>query len=92
MENANSLVAVLTDSSASIAHRREAASALARLDPATAAPILLSVGAKLDEHTEILAAVGEELAHIASQVGHFSEFDLRDISGATYDAYCEHLS
>ena len=91
-DEVESLVTVLTDPSGDPATRSSAATELVALDPERALPILLKIAEDTHENPEMLRAAGRELARAASRTRYLSEFELRDVSGASYEAYCDHLT
>ena len=55
----------------------------------SAAQPLLDLGGRDGESPEILRATGNALAALANSGVSITEFDLRDVQGATYEAFCD---
>lgn len=62
---------------------------LGRSGSGDALKILLNIGERQSEPGQILRAVGTALAALMHQGVKISEFDMRNLQGVTYDAYCE---
>jgi hypothetical protein len=54
--------------------------------------LLLELGGRQAEPPGILRATGRAIAVLVQRGFHVSEFDMRDLQGATYDAFCEECS
>lgn len=55
----------------------------------SAAETLLELGGRSDERLEVLRAAGGALAALAHSGVGITEFDLRDVQGPTYEAFCD---
>ena len=69
--------------------RIEAVRSLGVLNPSVGKVMLLELGARTAEPEELLTAVGRELARIDHDGIVISEFDVRDLTGAAYEAFCD---
>ena len=68
--------------------RIRAIATLGQFATTTAAEALLELGGRNDENPEILQAAGTALGALAHLGVRITEFDLRDLERAAYEAYC----
>jgi hypothetical protein len=69
--------------------RINAIEALGRSQSSDALTTLLEVGERQSEPGAILRAVGSALAVLAHYGANITEFDMRNLQGVTYEAYCD---
>ncbi len=62
---------------------------LSAIEPDLCVKLLLEIGSDKSESLEMLRGVGHLLASLAIGRRSLSEFELRNLSGSAYDAYCE---
>jgi hypothetical protein len=82
---------VIQDVDRPLEERLAAARELAASSPQGAIDALLVVASRSDEAEEALRAVGHLLGVMPSELGDLSEWDMRDMAGVAFDAYCESL-
>ncbi|MFD0732728.1 hypothetical protein [Planotetraspora mira] len=83
--------AKILDTSADLPDRVAALGELANLDAERAIQIAINVTENAEEPSDVLIAMGKELARIASNSRWLTEFEVRNIGDAAFEAYCEHL-
>jgi hypothetical protein len=62
---------------------------LGRSGSSDALATLLKIGERQSESDQVLRAVGSALAVLTHQGVKITEFEMRNLQGVTYDAYCE---
>lgn len=90
-DQAATACAVLLDLTAEPRDRVAALVQLAALDTERAFRVAISVTENADESRDVLVALGEQIARIASKTRWLTEFEVRNMRDAAFDAYCEHL-
>ncbi|WP_381797779.1 hypothetical protein [Streptomyces niveus] len=91
-DQADSASAVVLDPSADLAVRISALVQLSALNAERAIQLAISVTENPDEPPGALAAVGKEIARIASKTRWLTEFEVRNMSDVAFDAYCKNLT
>lgn len=89
--NEDELRQVILDPDRSAQERIESIAALGSLKTVSAAQTLLKVGERNGEPSEVLRAAGIELARLSHEGVPISEFDMRNLVGTTYQAFCDWL-
>jgi len=89
MSSEEELRSLVLDLRASPSRRIVAMAELSGQNPVAAAQALLIVGGRQDETPEILRAAGTSLARASDSGAAVSEFDMRDLTPAAYEAYCD---
>ncbi len=76
------------DTAGQLDERIDAIAELGRSGSSNDVRVLLELGGRQTEPLGILRATGSALAVLVQRGFHVSEFDMRDLQGATYDAFC----
>ncbi|MFF4816091.1 hypothetical protein ACFY2K_16050 [Kitasatospora sp. NPDC001309] len=82
---------VALDSSADILDRISALHFLADLDPESGLMVALAATENSDQLPGILTCLGKEVARISSSHRWLTEFEMRNMAGPAFDAYCDYL-
>lgn len=85
----NELAMAILDASTEVPARLAAMASLRALNPGRAAEALLTVASRDTESFEMLRAAGTELARAAEAGASVTEFDMRNMVGAAYEAFCD---
>lgn len=81
----------MLDLSADIGSRLTALRRLAEVDPERALEAAIEATRSLDATEAALAMLGAELGRVAAKYRDLTEFELRNMREAAFDAYCENL-
>ncbi|MFE7855159.1 hypothetical protein [Streptomyces sp. NPDC057403] len=84
-------IAMILDSSADDSGRIDALERISRYNPEMALKLAIMVSEDQGEGRDTLIAFGKELARIASSYRWVTEFEIRNLSEAAFDSYCENL-
>jgi hypothetical protein len=83
------LAELVLDPDRSVDERLSAAQQLAETNVPAAVETLMEVVERTSESEDVYQAAGGELGRLASRFGGLSEFDMRDMAGSAYKAYCD---
>jgi hypothetical protein len=85
----DSIARTFLDENQDLDRRMTALDALVDADQGTALPLLLEVGGRTHDSEAVLRAVGRALASLSDKGLPVSEFDMRDLTAVSYEAFCE---
>lgn len=80
---------IALDGNGELQNRIRAIEEISSFGPRGAVDVLLEIGARATENAQILQAVGSALAVLSDSGVDVSEFDMRNLQRATYDAFCD---
>jgi hypothetical protein len=83
------LAMTILDASLGVPERLAAMASLRALNPGRAADALLPVASRETESDEILRGAGTELARATEAGASVTEFDMRNMAGVAYEAFCD---
>jgi hypothetical protein len=89
MDTSDPIARTFVDRSHDLERRLQALHALVEGDQTTAMQLVLEVGRRADESEAMLKAVGSALASLSYKGLAVTEFDTRDLTGSSYEAFCE---
>jgi hypothetical protein len=83
------LARVALDGERTVEEGISAIASLGSLNFARASKTLIEIGERSSESPEVLRATGHALARIFHAGVPISEFDMRNLAGPTYEAFCD---